>query len=325
MSVQRAILILCCCCFTVFKCNESMSKKLEIDQTFDKAKNNISWFSVTALSDRLVFAGQSGEFVILNPGKNERLKRLTDLDLPLVVETGSGFAAIGRWNTKLYSWNSDTNEEKVLSTKLFTGRSNSLYCNNSVIYVSGVDKDTTVNANKDFVRLLPGVLYSVKLTGSCKKVDLNVDGQITHLLVSEEWITWIDDRYENRIVVKSEIKGKHYFNFNTPVISVCTDNKLIYIADSEGISVVNPVSMNKKLLHKFHKIDLQVLKLLKVDDYFYGMTSEGVYRFPDEKKVNEIKGQPADITAYNNDIIVLWQNGCLEFMNNDGKIVRDSI
>lgn len=330
MYIQRVILIIClCACFTICNYKESMSKELRTNITSDKTKETTSWLSVTVLSDIIVFAGQSGKIVIQYPGKSQKLVVQTDLDLPTVAATNTGFAAIGRWNTQVLSWNSDSKEERILSSQLFTGRSNALCYYNFNIYISGADKDTTENPNnidgKDDVHLLPGILYAIASTGEIEKVNINAEGQITHLLVGNGWKAWIDNKYDNSLRVKSEKNGIHHFECATPITSVCADDESIYFVDSKGIYAVNPVPMNKESLYQFKKINFQILKLIKVKDCFYGLTSEGVFKFPGEIKINKKKGQPIDMAAWKDEISVLWQDGSLEYIKNDGTIVRDSI
>ncbi len=304
-----------------------MLKEIRTNLSSGNEKNNTSWYAVKVFSDSIIFAGQSGKFVNIYPHREQKLLIQTDLDLPLVVTTDSGFAAIGRWNTNLISWNANSNEQKILSPQLFKGRSNALYYHNSTIYVSGADKVENDNSNdsKDQVKLLQGVLYSIKLNGQFEKVELNNEGQITHLLVGDGWMAWIDGLFENTIMVKSDKNGIHNFNCKTPITSICTDEKLIYCADSDGIFSIDPESMKKKELYQFESIDFQILKLVKLDNHFYGMTSEGVFEIQEEKKMNKKEDQPIDIGVYKNEIIVLWHDGTFEYIKRDGTVVQDTI
>ncbi len=326
MFFQKATLILYVfSCLTICNNIENVSGKMKSTSFANKFKESTAWYAMKVFSDMIVFAGQTGEFFIMNPETGQKFELHTDLDLSLITATDSGFAAIGRWNTKLIRWNIKSKKEDIVSQQLFTGRSNALYYYNSIIYISGADKDASNLESKDNVRLLPGMIFSLDTSGQLKKLDITAEGRITYLAVGDSWIAWVDDKFKNRLFIKSEKKGMHFFDFNADITSVVADHKSVYVVGGKCIYAVNPLSVSKEMLHEFKKIDLEILKLIKFNDQFYGLTSEGVFKFPEEKKVNRKTGQPVDIEIYKNEIIVLWQDGDLEYIKKDGTVIQDVI
>ncbi|MBQ4818568.1 hypothetical protein [Aquimarina sp. MMG016] len=287
--------------------------KKEIKKNQPMNSDGDFWHAITTNNNQIFVAGDMGTMVWIDT-ENEVIKKAkTDLDRPYIATLNNGFVAVGQWNTNLLKWNSKY--EKQLSIRLFDGCITALSTSRNEIYVAGANKDSTFSdtistKHKDYVRLLPGSIFKITEDGVSLKIDIKSEGQIVDLVSDENWITWIDNKEKNSLKIKFKDTEKQFINPNGDINALCKIDKTLYYLDEKGIAQLDPNNMEYTYLYDFN-LDLKVLKMIGHKKRFYLMTSEGVFLIPGKIKINKGEFQPADISMYNNDVLIIKKDGTI--------------
>ncbi len=269
------------------------------------------WQAITTNDDIQLLAGDMGTLVWLSSEKKVLKNIKTDLDRPYIAISENGYVAIGQWNTRFTNWNLEYKEE--LSLVLFDGRSTGISVSENEIYVAGANKDTIISnedkSNKDYVKLLPGILIKIDENGLQQKIEISTKGLITNLVTDKEWIAWVDDKEKNVLKLKRRDIEKQFYSTQGNIGAVCKADGMIYYADDYGVMQLDPLKMKQKQLQVFSKDMVSVLKMEVIQNKLYVVTSVGVLLLPEHINMSKSRNQPADISKHQDGVLILEKEG----------------
>ncbi|MBL4663577.1 MAG: hypothetical protein JKY22_08495 [Flavobacteriaceae bacterium] len=320
MMKTVSVIVLTLVGISPFNCDKNNSK-------MTKSSNNLvqldAWHTIATHGEAIYVGGHEGTLasVSLEAGIQNMVK--TDLDIPYLLPQENNVIAVGRWNCSITYWqkNSEKTEQKEL---LFSGRVNAVSADHSQNYIAGSNKraPSGYQRNKDKVSLLPSEIYRLDPDRSLHKLEINTTGTISHLLATNSSLIFVQDSEKNTItIVKPNGNRNEIISRSCEVKALSgKDNWLCYATVSQVVEInLNKLEsvINTPLPDKF----LRILKLIKCENEIFLLTSEGVFTLSSLKKVSKHNGQPSDITAYKEGILILWQDGTVEFYKKGAELI----
>jgi len=312
MMKTLSILIFALIGISTYNCDENNSS---MTNSRDSLIQIDAWHTIVALGESIYVGGQEGTLasVSLEDGIKNTIK--TDLDIPYLLPQENNVMAIGRWNSSITYWQKNSEKTKQ-KEPLFTGRVSAVSANGTHNYIAGANKETEseYQKNKDIVRLLPGEIYKLSEEKTPHKLDIKTTGTISHLLATNGALVFVQDSEKNTItIVKPDESENEIISGSGEITALSGKDHWVYYATTTEVVEIDLNELetitNTPLPDKF----LRILKLIKCENELFLLTSEGVFVLSSLKKVSGHSGQPSDITAYNEGVLFLWQDGTVEF------------
>ena len=136
-------------------------------------------------------------------------------------------------------------------------------------------------------------------------------------------MAYVDDENKNTLVLKNRTNNtEKKIDEKSPITATFSLSENIYYAITGEViqfdeNVIQRISFKEK--------DISILKIAEAAGKIHVLTSKGVFELSSGKKISVHSGQPATINPYQNGLLILWQDGFLEFYKSGQAVKRYSI
>ena len=232
-------------------------------------------------------------------------------DIGPLAAVGHDLASSGGWDTHLIRWDANSFQPRF-SAQPFNGRITALCSQGDDLLAAGADRSSQPASPDDAVALQPGRIVRFDRDGNQSELALPVSGQVTALACGADWIAALDSAGDD-VVVLHTTTGQCSVLAAGPATALAARGSDLIVAGQAGIRLFGSARGNGRELARFGPGSARVLSLLALGDILFGVTSQGVVRWPGGQRfVREGSGQAVALAAYRDNLLVLWEDGTLE-------------
>ncbi len=227
-----------------------------------------------------------------------------------LAAVGSDLASSGGWDTHLIRWDANSFQQRF-SAQPFNGRITALCSQDDDLLAAGADRIIQPASPDDAVALQPGRIVRFDRAGNQSELALPVTGQVSALACGADWIAALDDGGD--VVVLHSATGECSVLAVGPATALAAHNSSLIVAGQASILLFPGARGNGHELARFGAGSARVLSLLALGDSLFGITSQGVMRWPGERRfARQGSGQAVALAGYLGSLLVLWEDGTLE-------------
>ncbi|HEU5086244.1 MAG TPA: hypothetical protein VFT99_02320 [Roseiflexaceae bacterium] len=228
-----------------------------------------------------------------------------------LAAVGGDLASSGGWDTHLIRWDA-TSFQPRFSAQPFNGRITALGSQGDDLLAAGADRISQPASPDDAMALQPGRIVRFDRAGNQSELALPVTGQVRALACGADWIAALDDAGDD-VVVLNSATGECSVLAAGPATALAAHNSSLIVAGQASILLFPGARGNGHELARIGAGSARVLSLLALGDSLFGITSQGVMRWPGEQRfAREGSGQAVALAGYPGSLLVLWEDGTLE-------------
>ncbi len=286
----------------------SMTENNEIENT------QLNWHTIAKFGEEIYVADMNGVLAQVSLENGMSSSAQTGLDIPYLLTSEQRLTAIGRWDTRITSWNL-AEDGLEYGSSIVTGRITAVSNGGGLRFVAGSDKavvEGSIN-EKDRVQLAPGKIFQLNEVNQPVLFPAEVKGQIHLLANSKSWLAFVDSGTKTKIHTYNLSSGEgSMIETKETITALMVAEESLYYATASEITKVN---IETKL--QIETITLpddfpRILKLAISGTEVFLLTSEGVFNMMNLQQISKHSGQPSDIATYKDGLLTLWQDGTIE-------------